>query len=178
MDAMRLIRTTRHALSEARSATDVLAEAWQVCTLAEAVGAHVAAHGEDYVRPAAQALAEAAGHAGGCLERPSDDWTGSGRAARLTGIEDRRVVLRELRELIHALAETLVVVACGAGSEELYWRCIDGVDATTECKDRVSDLMQALGQEGAAIEEELPAEADLCAEGPVREECGAGPRAG
>lgn len=40
MDAMRLIGVTRHALAKAGSVHDIVAEAWQVQALAEAVGGY------------------------------------------------------------------------------------------------------------------------------------------
>ncbi|MFF4649948.1 DUF6099 family protein [Streptomyces sp. NPDC001380] len=147
MDAQRLIRSTRHALAQARSVTEVMAEAWQTCMLAETVGGYLALHGEEPLRAAAQALAEAGGHAGGCLDRPPDEWTGFGRAARLTEIAEPGAALRELRQLVHEAAEALVVVACGAETETLYWQCIDAVDAAAGCKDAVTELLRARREE-------------------------------
>jgi hypothetical protein len=170
MDGLRLIRTTRHALAEARSVADVLVEAWQACQLTEAVGTVVAAgldgrggYGDAAERAAgrvaydepwlgdgaaelARALADAGSHAGGCVGRPPDDWTGVGRASRLTVVSDPPAALRELRGLIHETAEAMIVLACGADDQELYWRCIDAVDAAAECKELVTDLLRALGQ--------------------------------
>ncbi|MGA5703745.1 DUF6099 family protein [Peterkaempfera bronchialis] len=147
MEALRLIRSTRHALTQARSVPEVLVEAWQACALTEAVGGHLALHGEEALRAGAQLLAEAGGHAGGCLDRPPDDWTGFGRAARLTELAEPGAVLRELRGLIHEVAEALIIVACGADTEALYWQCIDAVDAAAECKDAVTELLRTLHEE-------------------------------
>jgi hypothetical protein len=147
MDALRLIKTTRHALAEARDTADVLTEVWQACTLTEAVGSRLALHGEEPLRAVGQLLAEAGGHAGGCLDRPSDDWTGFGRADRLTELNDPGTALRELRRLIHEMAEALVVLACGADAEHVYWRCIDAVDAAAECQEAVAELLRALPAE-------------------------------
>ena len=147
MDALRLIRSTRHALGEARSVPEVLVEAWQACMLTEAVGGYLALHGEEPLRAGAQLLAEAGGHTGGCLDRPPGDPAGFGRAAGLTGVAEPVVVLKELRGLVHDVAEALVVVACGADSEELYWQCIDAVDGAADCKDAVGGLLRTLGSE-------------------------------
>ncbi|WP_377268988.1 DUF6099 family protein [Peterkaempfera sp. SMS 1(5)a] len=147
MDALRLIKSTRHALTQTRGVPEVLVEAWQACTLTEAVGGHLVLHGEEPLRAAAQRLLEAGGHAGGCLDRPPEDWTGFGRVARLTELEDPALALRELRMLLHEAAEALIVVACGADTETLYWQCIDAVDAAAECRDAATELLRILHEE-------------------------------
>lgn len=149
MEALRLIRSTRHGLNQARGVPEVLAEAWQACTLTEAVGGYLALHGAEPLRAGAQLLAEAGGHAGGCLDRPPEDWTGFGRASRLTELAAPAVALRELRALVHEVAEALIVVACGADTEPLYWQCIDAVDAAADCKDAITELLATLREEPA-----------------------------
>ncbi|MFJ6216500.1 DUF6099 family protein [Streptomyces sp. NPDC092296] len=167
MDALRLVRSTRHALAQARSVPEVLVEAWQACTLIEAVGGRLALHGAEPLRGAGQLLAEAGGQAGGCLDRPPDDWTGSGRAARLTELDAVGAVLRELRGLIHETAEALIIIACGADTETLYWQCIDAVDAVAECKDVVTELLRALREEADPAAAEQPGEGSAAAAVPV-----------
>ncbi|WP_055588577.1 DUF6099 family protein [Streptacidiphilus griseoplanus] len=147
MDALRLIKSSRHGLTQARGVPEVLVEAWQACTLTEAVGSQLALHGAEPLRAGAQRLAEAGSHAGGCLDRPPEDWTGFGRAARLTELDDPPAVLRELRALLHEAAEALIVVACGADTETLYWQCIDAVDAAAECRETVTELLRILREE-------------------------------
>jgi hypothetical protein len=59
-------------------------------------------------------------------------------------------VLGELGSLLHEVAETLVVLACGADAEGLYWRCIDGVDSGAECQDLVAELLRTVRRESGA----------------------------
>ncbi|KJK56857.1 hypothetical protein UK12_20090 [Saccharothrix sp. ST-888] len=159
MDALRLIRTSRHALAEARSVPDALAEAWQAGLLTEAVGARIAERESGETGALGQLLCDAGAHTVGCLDQSSGgaaadggadqewsrgDWGGTGRAARLDELGELEPVLEELGRLLHEVAETLVVLACGAGGESLYWRCIDGVDAGAECKDLVAELLRTV----------------------------------
>ncbi|MGK4583284.1 DUF6099 family protein [Kitasatospora sp. HPMI-4] len=160
MDALRLIKTARHALAEARSVPDALAEAWQAGLLTEAVGARIAAREPGGIGALGQLLCDAGAHAVGCLDQPSGvagageggaeqewsriDWGGAGRASRLDELGELEPVLEELGRLLHEVAETLVVLACGADGERLYWRCIDGVDAGAECKDLVAELLRTV----------------------------------
>ena len=153
MDAQRLIKSTRHALTEVRSVPPALIEAWQACTLVEAVAASAAVglteralldgRGCGAVE-IASALAEAAGHAAACVGRPPDDSGGPSRAERLSGLGDVESTVRELRTLIHETAEALIVLACGAAEQELYWRCIDSVDAVAECQELATELLRAV----------------------------------
>ncbi|MFI5528666.1 DUF6099 family protein [Kitasatospora sp. NPDC051853] len=163
MDALRLIKTTRHALAEARSVPDVLAEAWQAALITEAVGARIAGQEDGELAPLGQMLCDAGAHAVGCLELPGPaggapegapaggdqewhraDWGGNGRASRLDELGEAGPVLTELALLLHEVAEALVVLACGADEEGLYWRCIDGVDAGAECKETVAELLRMI----------------------------------
>jgi hypothetical protein len=154
MDALRLIKSTRHALTEARSVPPALIEAWQACVLVEAVASLAALSltgpgdgsgsgpGSGAVE-IANALMEAAGHAAACVGRPPDEG-GPSRAERLSSVGDLTATVRELRALIHETAESLIVLACGAGEQELYWRCIDSVDAVAECQELATELLRAV----------------------------------
>ncbi|WP_395296187.1 DUF6099 family protein [Kitasatospora hibisci] len=153
MEALRLIRTARHALAEARDVADVLAEARQAALLAEAVGARLTELEEpdgDELVGLGQQLAEAGSHAAGCLDQPAGEFsalwvTGAGgRAARLSELGALAPMLAELDRLLRDAGEALVVLACGAETESLYWTCIDGVDAAADCKDLVGRLGRAV----------------------------------
>jgi hypothetical protein len=155
MDALRLIKSTRHGLTEARSVPQVLAECWQACALAEAVAAVAALELMERELPdggcrsggasaIARAVMEAAGHAAACVGRPPDDGGGPSRAERLTVLTDAAVTLRELCRLVQETAEALIVLACGAGEQELYWRCIDSVDSVAECQELAAQLLRAV----------------------------------
>ena len=153
MDAQRLIKSTRHALTEVRSVPPALIEAWQACALVEAVAATAAVgiaqrallegRGGGGVE-IASALAQAAGHAAACVGRPPDDSGGPSRAERLSTVGDLEATVGELRMLIHETAEALIVLACGAAEQELYWRCIDSVDAVAECQELATELLRAV----------------------------------
>ncbi|MCU7824765.1 DUF6099 family protein [Kitasatospora sp. DSM 101779] len=162
MDALRLIKTTRHALAEARTAQDVLLEARQAGLLTEAVGARIAEQDAGEIGALGQLLCDAGAHAAGCLDDPpavpdtldtldalgppGTDWAG-GRARRLDDLGELDPVLCELCFLLHEVAEALVVLACGADAESVYWRCIDGVDAGADCKEVAADLLRAVRRE-------------------------------
>ncbi|MFJ6140048.1 DUF6099 family protein [Kitasatospora sp. NPDC092286] len=159
MEALRLIRTARHALAEAREVPEVLAEARQAALLTEAVGARLSELDDGELAGLGRQLSEAGAHAAGCLDQTWSDrcappgWGGSGRAGRLTDLGELAPALGELGGLLQDVGEALVVLACGADTESLYWTCIDGVDAGAECKDVVGRLRQtvgaAAGEEGA-----------------------------
>ncbi|WP_371481512.1 DUF6099 family protein [Kitasatospora sp. NBC_00315] len=149
MDALRLIRTARHALAEARDVPDVLLEAWQAGLLTEAVGGRLADREEGELAALGQLLCEAGAQVASCLEPSPEssaalDWGGVGRASRLTDLGELDPLLEELGKLLHDATDTLVVLACGADAESLYWTCIDGVDAGAECKDLVAELHRAV----------------------------------
>ncbi|SEK90699.1 DUF6099 family protein [Streptacidiphilus jiangxiensis] len=160
MDALRLIRTTRHALAEARSAADVTAEAWQACRVTEAVALTAALalteralEGGTGCGPVevARALAEAAAHAAECVGRPPDEPVTGDRAARLSALADPVATVRELRVLLREACQSLLVVALGADEQSLYWCCVDGVDAAFEARELATELMRALGAEPAQL---------------------------
>ncbi|MFD7454590.1 DUF6099 family protein [Kitasatospora sp. NPDC059827] len=153
MEALRLIKTARHALAEARHVPDVLAEARQAALLTEAVGARLAESEGDELTGLGQQLSEAGAHAAVCLERSvaTNALVSGGRAGRLTELGETAATMGALEELLREVGETLVVLACGADTESLYWTCIDGVDAVSECKDVAARLRAATGR-GEAVE--------------------------
>ncbi|WP_327676945.1 DUF6099 family protein [Kitasatospora sp. NBC_00458] len=152
MEALRLIRTSRHALAETRNVPDVLAEARQAALLTEAVGARLAESEDGELAGLGQQLSESAAHAAGCLDQSAGDASVmsafglGGRAGRLTELGEPGPALGELGRLLRDVGETLVVLACGADTESLYWTCIDGVDAGAECTDLVGRLLEAVGR--------------------------------
>jgi hypothetical protein len=142
MDAARLIVATRHALDRARDVGDLIAEAWQAQALAEAVGSHLALHGDPAFRSAALSLCEAGSQGCGALQRPAGVGAAAPvRAARLSGVRDPRAVLRGLLAILGEVVVALVAAVCATEDEELYWQCIDAVDAADESKDRVRALL-------------------------------------
>ncbi|MFI2608550.1 DUF6099 family protein [Kitasatospora sp. NPDC018619] len=145
MEALRLIKTARHALAQARHVPDVLAEARQAALLTEAVGARLAEAEDEEFSGLGQQLSEAGAHAAVCLDRSvvRAALVSGGRAARLTGLGELAPALGALDGLLQEVGETLVVLACGADTESLYWTCIDGVDAVSECKDLTVLLLRA-----------------------------------
>jgi hypothetical protein len=89
---------------------------------------------------------------------PADGWSAPGRVSRLTGVADPPAAVHEMRRLVHEAAEALIALACAATEEDLYWRCIDAVDAAAECKALVTDLLRALGE---AVPPERPPDTGL-----------------
>src|SRR5262245_12570638 len=115
MDAMRLIGVTRHALAQAGTVHDIVAEAWQVQALAEAVGGHRAVYGPAAARAEARGLHEAGGRARGALFHPVLHHpalhNGGVRAAQLSEVRDARGVLFALGDLLAEAGFALVGVA-------------------------------------------------------------------
>jgi hypothetical protein len=148
MDALRLIKTSRHALAEARTVPDVLSEAWQAATLTEALAGWLCDHQDGEVSAVAQLLAAAGAHTAGRLEDVADrpgphEWSPIGRAARLSEVGEPVPVLRQLQQLLTDAAEALIVVAHDSGTTGLFWVATDGLDATAECLDLVVELLRA-----------------------------------
>jgi hypothetical protein len=145
LDAVHLIKATRHALAECRTVRDIVAEARQAQALAEAVGSHLAASGPQLVRAEALGLSEAVGRS-----RRGPGWGSepqpchASRAAQLSEIQDPRLALTDLGELLLETAEALVSVAVSAVEETLYWQCIEAIDAADESEDRVSGILRRL----------------------------------
>ncbi|WP_157597457.1 DUF6099 family protein [Streptacidiphilus rugosus] len=155
MDALRLIKANRHALAEARTAADVVVEAWQACRMVESVAQTAALALTERALEGggcgpveiARALAEAGAHAAECIGRPPDEPVTGERAARLSELADVGAALRELRLLIQEASESLLVVACGADEQELYWSCVDGVDAAFQARELLTELLRAIDEE-------------------------------
>ncbi|MFF7459634.1 DUF6099 family protein [Kitasatospora sp. NPDC008115] len=166
MEALRLIKTARHALAETRNIPDVLAEARQAALLAEAVGARLVRDEDGELAGLGQQLAEASLHAACCLDHATGDVAGASafgpgsRARRLGDLGELGPMLDELGGLLRDIGETLVVLACGADTESLYWACIDAVDAGAECTQLVGQLRDAVrriaGERPEEAEEGLP----------------------
>ncbi|MFE2413736.1 DUF6099 family protein [Kitasatospora sp. NPDC059408] len=156
MEALRLIKTARHALVEARHVPDVLVEARRAALLTEAVGARLAELDEEELAGLGRQLSEAGTVASGCLDRSvvRAAVLSGGRSGRLGELGDLEETLGALDGLLRELGETLVVLACGADTESVYWTCIDTVDAVAECKDLVVRLRQAAGRFLGAAEAE------------------------
>ncbi|MFB6892826.1 DUF6099 family protein [Kitasatospora sp. NPDC056327] len=150
MEALRLIKTARHALAETRNVPEVLAEARQAALLAEAVGSRLGRSGEPELCGLGQLLAESATHAVCSLDHSAGDvsvvsaFGPGGRARRLGDLGELGPMLDELGGLLGDIGETLVVLACGADTESLYWACIDAVDAGAECTQVVGQLRDAV----------------------------------
>jgi hypothetical protein len=140
MDAVRLIRATRQALTEAWTVPDLIAEAWQTQALAEAVGSHLALHEAPELRVTGFEVCETGGRACGMSGLPSAR-ASPVRAVLLTQVRDPAGTLRELRDLLSELGAALVSVACSTEDESVYWQCIEAVDAAEESKDRVRVLL-------------------------------------
>ncbi|MBD0691500.1 DUF6099 family protein [Streptomyces sp. CBMA123] len=155
MEALRLIKTARHALAEARHVPDVLAEARQAALLTEAVGARLAESEDDDLTGLGRQLSEAGAHATVCLGRSvaTDAPVRAGRVGPFAELGELATVLEALEELLGEVGETLVVLACGADTESLYWTCIDGVDAVSECRDVTARLREAADRGGGAESE-------------------------
>jgi len=157
VEALRLIKTVRHALAEARTTGDILHEAWQAGLLTEAVGARIADHDGEAFATLGQLLSEAGAHTASCLRQPPEpgldelpggpvgvypEWTGPTLVDRFSVLGELDPVLAELALLLEEANESLVVLACGAETESLYWSCIDGLDSGSECRDLVAELLR------------------------------------
>ncbi|MFG3348774.1 DUF6099 family protein [Streptomyces sp. NPDC048018] len=141
MEAERLIATGRHALTESRTALDIVAEAWQAQALAQAIGSHLALCGPLELRSEARGLSEIGG-VRGVVEHPAVR-TGL-RAAQLTAVAEARTALTALGALLGEVGIALVGVACATDEEGLYWQCIEAIDAADEAGDRVRAMLRRL----------------------------------
>ncbi|MFB7861614.1 MULTISPECIES: DUF6099 family protein [unclassified Streptomyces] len=141
MEAERLIATGRHALTESRTALDIVAEAWQAQALAQAIGSHLALCGPLELRSEARGLGEIGGGRG-LADHPAVR-TGL-RAAQLTGVSEARAALTALGALLGEVGIALVGVACATDEEGLYWQCIEAIDAADEAGDRVRAMLRRL----------------------------------
>lgn len=143
MDAVRLIVDSRRALAASDEGPEVMAEAWQAHSLAQAIGSRLAVSGPPELRGEALGLTELAGRGCGVLETPPVDMSGL-RAARLTELGDARQALRGLGALLGEVGIALVAVACAADGEGTYWQCMEAIDAADESRDRVREMLRRL----------------------------------
>lgn len=141
MEAERLITSGRHALAEARTALDIVVEAWQAQALAQAIGSHLAFTGPLELRSEARGLSETGGRGG--TDHPALR-SGGPRAAQLTGVTDAHRALTALGTLLGEVGIALVGVACATDEEGLYWQCIEAIDAADEAGDRVRGMLRRL----------------------------------
>jgi hypothetical protein len=145
---MRLIGVTRHALAKAGDVQDIVAEAWQVQALAEAVGGYFVVSGPAAARAEARGLCEAGGRGRGALFLPaahhSAPHSGGLRAAQLSEVRDPREVLLALGDLLAEAGFALVGVASSTEEEALYWSCVEAIDAADEARDRVHGMLRHL----------------------------------
>lgn len=143
MDAVSLIKATRHALADCTAVSAIVTEAWQAQALAEAVGSRLAVSGPPAARSEALGLSEAGSRACRSLREVAHR-AGESRAARLTEIRDPRGALLDLAELLGETGAALVGVAVSAEQEGLYWQCIEAIDAADESGDRVGGILRRL----------------------------------
>lgn len=136
LDAMHLIKATRHALAECASVEEIVAEARQAQAVARAIGGHLAAHGPQSVRADAFVLSDA----GGRVPLPRN------RSGRLSQIQDVKCALDDLSSLLAEAGVALVLVSVTAREEGLYWQCIEAIDAADECQDCVTGMLRRLAE--------------------------------
>ncbi|CAM5544620.1 hypothetical protein GCM10010329_27360 [Streptomyces spiroverticillatus] len=158
MDAVRLVRVSRHALAQSQASLEILTEAWQAQALTQAIGGMLAVKGPPELRGEAQGLSEAGGRGCGTIDWPTlstggQERSGLGvgqppdpgpRAARLTEVPDARGALDELGGLLGEVGIALVGVACAADEGGFYWQTIEAIDAADESNDRVRGLLRRL----------------------------------
>jgi Family of unknown function (DUF6099) len=146
LDAVHLIKATRHLLAECESVEEIVAESWQVQALVGAIGSHLAVSGPQSVRADALGLSEAGTQACRSSLGPGlrDDGTREVRADRLSQIQDPKSVLSDLSGLLAETGVALVLVAVSAREEGLYWQCIEAIDAADESVDRVTGILRRL----------------------------------
>ena len=143
MDAMRLIVASRRALAESGDTPEVMAEAWQAQSLAQAMGSRLAVSGPPELRGEALGLTELAGRGCGVLDAPTLG-IGALRAAQLTALGDAREALLCLGGLLGEVGIALVGIACAADDEGTYWQCMEAIDAADESRDRVLEMLRRL----------------------------------
>ncbi|MFJ8794786.1 DUF6099 family protein [Streptomyces sp. NPDC102462] len=153
MDAVRLIGTSRRALTAGGDAPQTLAEVWQAQALAQAIGSRLAVSGPPELRGEALGLTELAGRGCGVLDAPDLD-PGDLRAAQLTELDDARHTLLCLGGLLAEVGIALVGLASAAADETTYWQCMEAIDAADESRDRVREMLRKLAaREEAAMPE-------------------------
>ncbi|GGN72688.1 hypothetical protein GCM10011579_050120 [Streptomyces albiflavescens] len=143
MEAVRLIVASRRALAERGDTREVMAEAWQAQSLAQAIGSRLAVSGPPELRGEALGLTELAGRGCGVLDTPALG-LGALRAAQLTELGDAREALLSLGGLLGEVGIALVGIACAADDEGTYWQCMEAIDAADESRDRVREMLRRL----------------------------------
>ncbi|WP_320775769.1 DUF6099 family protein [Streptomyces sp. CRN 30] len=153
MDAVRLILTSRRALTAGGDVPQTLAEVWQAQALAQAIGSRLAVFGPPSLRGEALGLTEVAGRGCGVLDTP-ELAPGELRAAQLTELGDARQCLLRLAALLAETGIALVATACAADDESTYWQCMEAIDAADESRDRVLQMLRRLADEDGVPERE------------------------
>lgn len=146
LDAVHLIKATRHALAECESVEEIIAESWQVQALAGAIGSHLAASGPQSVRNEALGLSETGSQAwrSSAYSPARTDEAPEARADRLSHVQDPKCALSDLSALLAEAGVALVLVAVTAREEGLYWQCIEAIDAADESQDHVSAILRRM----------------------------------
>ncbi|MFE7816333.1 DUF6099 family protein [Streptomyces sp. NBRC 110035] len=153
MDAVRLIGTSRRALTTAGGMPELSAEVWQAQALAQAVGSRLAVAGPPELRGEALGLTELAGRGCGVLDTPRLG-PGESRAALLTELGDARQALLHLGGLLGEVGIALVGMASSAVDESSYWQCVEAIDAADESRDRVLEMLRKLADRDQALAEQ------------------------
>jgi hypothetical protein len=143
MEAVRLIVASRRALAESGDTPEVMTEAWQAQSLAQAIGSRLAVSGPPELRGEALGLTELAVRGCGVLDTPALG-VGALRAAQLTELGDAREALLCLGGLLGEVGIALVGIACAADDEGTYWQCMEAIDAADESRDRVLEMLRRL----------------------------------
>ncbi|MFJ6818423.1 DUF6099 family protein [Streptomyces avermitilis] len=150
MDVVRLIVASRRALAGSDAAPQIMTEAWQAYTLAQAIGSRLAVSGPPELRGEALGLTELAGRGCGVLDTPSLD-VADLRAAQLTELGDAREALLDLGDLLAEVGMALVALASAADGEGTYWQCMEAIDAADESRDRVREMLRRLAARDGAL---------------------------
>ncbi|MET7640979.1 DUF6099 family protein [Streptomyces sp. NPDC005438] len=155
MEAAGLIKATRQALARGETVPQILAESWQAQALARAVGGRLASRGPRELRSHARELAATGGRR---IPRQFAQYESGARAALLSGVDEPRMVLVDLGELLGECAAALVGIAARAEEAALYWQCVEAIDALDESGDRVAGMLRALEvpEEHGGLADHLP----------------------
>ncbi|WAX77412.1 DUF6099 family protein [Streptomyces sp. KMM 9044] len=152
MDAVRLVVTSRRALTTAGGMPELSAEVWQAQALAQAIGGRLAVTGPPELRGEALGLTELAGRGCRVLDTPRLG-PGELRAALLTELGDTRQALLHLGGLLGEVGIALVGMASSAEDETAYWQCVEAIDAADEARDRVLEMLRKLADRDRALAE-------------------------
>jgi hypothetical protein len=153
MEAKRLIGVSRHTLAQSRAVPEMVAEAWQIQALAQAIGGWLASSGPLELKSEARELSEIGARGCGALDHPGVG-NGGVRAAQLSEVDDVRAALIGLGVLLGEVGIALVGGACGTEEEGLYWQCIEAIDAADESSERVRGMLRKLAERDAERESE------------------------